>query len=382
MTMPDTERHNRTEAAVRRNSRSCFVKEFQMAQRFKKRSKKAGLPPGAFVHIGERLAEKMSIEAVHYNDELLEKKELKSLAECVPYLNKTDAITWIQIEGLHDIDKLEKLEKYFNIHPLIVEDIFNSDQRPKMEDLGDYIFVVLKIFSEQNGNGVASEQISLILGKNYVISIMEKQNTVLKPIQDRIETGMGRIRKLGADYLAYAIIDTVVDNYFIILEKFGEQIEYLEDKSIQNPLPETLQSIQSFKREMIFLRRSIWPLRDAISTLVRSESQLIRRETEAYLRDVHDHTIQVIDNIETLRDMLSGMLDIYLSSIANRTNTVMKTLTVIATIFIPLTFIVGLYGMNFEHIPELKWRYGYVFVWGVILAVAAGMTIYFKKKKW
>jgi magnesium transporter len=355
-----------------------------MAQRFKKRSKKAGLPPGALVHIGDRLTEKVSIEVVHYNEEALEKKDLKSLTEAAPYLKEPNAVTWIQIEGLHDIEKLGKLEKLFNIHPLILEDIFNSDQRPKIEDLGDYIYIVLKMFNEQNGDSlkIASEQISIILGKNYVVSIMEKQNTVLKPIQDRIETGLGKIRKLGPDYLAYAIIDSVVDNYFIILEKFGEKVEAMEEASLRTPTPDTLRAIQDFKREMIFLRRSIWPLREAVSSLARSESPLIHDSTVAYFKDIYDHTVQVIDNIETLRDMLSVMLDIYLSSISNRTNAVMKTLTVIATIFIPLTFIVGVYGMNFENMPELKWRFGYLAVWVLMLILTVAMVIYFRKRKW
>jgi len=355
-----------------------------MTQRFKKRSKKAGLPPGALVHIGDRLAEKVSIEAVHYNEEVLEKKELKSLMESASYLKQPDAVTWIQIEGLHDIEKLGKLEKLINIHPLILEDIFNSDQRPKMEDLGDYLYIVLKMFNEQTGESlkVASEQVSIILGKNYVISIMEKENTILKPIQDRLETGLGKIRKLGPDYLAYAIIDTIVDNYFIILEKFGEKVESMEEASLTNPSPEILHAIQDFKGEMIFLRRSVWPLREAIGNLARSESPLIHDTTIAYFKDIYDHTVQVIDNVETLRDMLSGMLDIYLSSISNRTNKVMKTLTVIATIFIPLTFIVGVYGMNFEFMPELKWRFGYFAVWIIMLILAAGMAVYFKRRKW
>lgn len=358
-----------------------------MAQRFKKRSKKAGLPPGAMVHIGERLADEVRIEVIHYNEERLEKTDIKSIEECRPFLQRADAVTWIHIDGLHDIEKLEKLETVFGFHPLILEDIFNSDQRPKMEDLGEYLYIVLKMFNGRDeGNGgafkVASEQISVVFGGNYCISIAEKESAVLKPIRDRLETGIGKLRKAGADYLAYAIIDAVVDNYFIVLEKFGEEIERMEEASIKNPGPETLQAIQDFKREMIFLRRSVWPLREAIGSLARSESPLIQDATVAYLKDVYDHTIQVIDNIETLRDMLSGMLDIYLSSIGNRTNRVMKTLTVIATIFIPLTFIVGVYGMNFKYMPELEWRWGYFAVWAVILLVAGGMGIYFRKRKW
>lgn len=355
-----------------------------MVQRFKKRSKKAGLPPGAFVHIGERLAEEVRIEVINYSEDRLEKKEIKFLEEIPPFLERPNTVTWINIEGIHDVEKIEKLGMIFGIHPLVLEDILNSDQRPKMEDLGDYIYIVLKIFSEQNGGSlkVASEQISIIMGGNYVISILEKENAILKPIRNRLDTSIGRIRKVGPDYLAYAIIDAVVDHYFIILEAFGEKAEIMEEASLKNPEPSTLQAIQDFKREMIFLRRSVWPLRETVSALARSESHIIQGGTVAYFKDVYDHTIQVIDNIETLRDMLSSMLDIYLSSVSNKMNTIMKTLTIIATIFIPLTFIVGVYGMNFKYIPELEWPWGYFAVWGVMLVIAGIMALYFKKKKW
>ncbi|MBN1380432.1 MAG: magnesium/cobalt transporter CorA [Deltaproteobacteria bacterium] len=355
-----------------------------MVQQFKKRSQKAGLPPGTFVHIGDRLAKEVRMEVINYSEERLEKKEIKSIEECRPFLERPDTVTWINIEGIHDVKKIEEIGMIFGTHPLILEDILNSDQRPKMEDLGEYIYTVLKIFNEQKGESlkVVSEQISIIIGGNYVFSILEKENTVLKPIRTRLEAGIGRIRKAGPDYLAYAIIDAVVDHYFIVLEAFGEKAERMEEASLKNPGPDTLQAIQDFKREMIFLRRSVWPLRETISSLARSESPLIQDGTIAYFKDVYDHTIQVIDNIETLRDMLSGLLDIYLSSVSNKMNTVMKTLTIIATIFIPLTFIAGVYGMNFKYMPELEWPWGYFGVWGIMLVVAFLMVIFFYKKKW
>jgi magnesium transporter len=231
-------------------------------------------------------------------------------------------------------------------------------------------------------NEIEAEQISLILGPHFVISFKESQSGVFDPIRERIRNQKSRVRKTGADYLAYALIDAIVDNYFIILEKLGEQIEDLEEELVTNPTPETLQAIHTLKREMIFLRKSVWPLREVVSGLERGESPLIHESTDIYLKDVYDHTIQVIDTIETFRDMISGMLDIYLSSISNAMNAVMKVLTIIATIFIPLTFIVGIYGMNFKYMPELEWRWGYFIAWAIMIVIGFVMVLYFKRKKW
>jgi magnesium transporter len=252
-----------------------------------------------------------------------------------------------------------------------------------MEDFGDYIFVVLKMLRhDMETEEVKTEQVSLILGPRFVISFQEAEGDVFDPIRDRIRKAKGRIRRMGADYLAYALIDAVVDNYFLILERFAERIEAMEAELVSNPAPETLQKIHTLKRELIFLRRSVWPLREAISGLQRAESRLIADSTEIYLRDVHDHTIQVIDTVESLRDMVSGMLDTYLSSVSNRMNEVMKVLTIIATIFIPITFIAGIYGMNFAFMPELGWRGAYFVVLGIMTAVSLAMIFYFKRKHW
>jgi magnesium transporter len=252
-----------------------------------------------------------------------------------------------------------------------------------MEDYGDYMFVVLKMLRHDvKKDEVQAEQVSMILGPHFVISFQEVEGDVFNLIRDRIRQAKGRIRKMGADYLAYALIDAVVDNYFLILEKFGERMEGMEDELVTNPAPETLQEIHTLKRELIFLRRSVWPLRETISGLQRTESSLIAESTEVYLRDVYDHTIQVIDTVESLRDMVSGMLDTYLSSISNRMNEVMKVLTIIATIFIPITFIAGIYGMNFAVMPELGWRWAYFVVLGVMAAVSLVMVIYFRRKRW
>jgi magnesium transporter len=229
---------------------------------------------------------------------------------------------------------------------------------------------------------ILTEQISLILGPSFVISFQEREGDVFDPIRERIRSGKGRIRKMGADYLAYALLDAIVDDYFIVMEKLGERIEFLEEELVKRPLPETLQTIHHLKREMIFFRKAVWPLREVIGSLERGELPLVKETTRIYLRDVYDHTIQVIDTIETFRDMVSGMLDIYLSSVSNRLNSVMKVLTIIATIFMPLTFLAGIYGMNFKHMPELEWKWGYPAVWIAVILISVSMLTYFKKKGW
>ena len=348
----------------------------------KKTSKKAGLPPGTPVHIGERKMDKSRITIIDYDEAQFQEIEASAIEDCFPFKDKP-TVTWINIEGIHQVELLEGISNFFGLHPLVLEDILNTDQRPKLEDFDDYVFVVLKMSRYDNQSGeMEGEQISLILGPNYVVSFQEKSGDVFDPIRERIRNSKGRIRKMGADYLAYALIDTLVDNYFVVLEQVGERVEFLEEELVTNPTPETLQTIHNLKRDMIFLRKSVWPLREVIGTLERGEPSLIGESIVVYLRDVYDHTIQVIDAIETFRDMISGMLDIYLSSVSNRMNEVMKVLTIIATIFIPLTLIVGIYGMNFQYMPELGWRWGYPLVWLVMLAIGASMLAYFRRKKW
>jgi magnesium transporter len=287
------------------------------------------------------------------------------------------------VDGIHEAETIEKMGQMFSLHPLLLEDIMNTDQRPKMESYDDYLFIVLKtLFYDEKEKSTITEQISIVLGANYVLSFQERESNVFYPVTERLKNSKGKIKKMGADYLVYSLIDVIIDNYFIILEKLGERVDDLEVQLVTSPKTETLKSIQSLKREMIFLRRSVWPLREVISSMERGESTLIQSSTYVYLRDIYDHTIQAIDTIETYRDMLSGMLDIYLSSVSNKLNEVMKVLTVIATIFIPLTFIVGVYGMNFEHMPELKWRWGYPSIWLLMISIGVFMAFYFRKKKW
>lgn len=348
----------------------------------KKASRTIGLPPGTPVHIGDWKTEKVRITVLDYDEARFEEKEVERPEECFPFRDKP-SVTWINIDGLHDLEIIEKIGAHFNLHPLNVEGIANTEQRPKSEDLVDYLFIVLKmLYLEEGNDDVVAEQVSLVLGSNFVISFQERQGDVFEQIRDRIRNAKGRIRKMGSDYLGYSLIDAIVDNYFVVLEKLSGKVELLEEELLPNPKPETLPAIQGLKRALISLRKSVWPLREVISALERGESPLIKKTTRPYLRDVYDHTIQVIDTTEALRDMVAGILDIYLSGLSNRMNEVMKVLTIIATIFIPLTFIAGIYGMNFQYMPELKWRYSYAVVWIVMGIVGLSMLVYFRKKRW
>jgi magnesium transporter len=354
-----------------------------MARLFMRRAKhKVGLVPGTLVYTGEKKVEKVRIRIIDYDETQLEEQELETVEECFPFKDKP-TVSWINIDGLHDVALIEKIGKQFGLHPLILEDIVNTGQRPKLEDFEDHIFIVLKmLYYNKDKNELEAEQVSLIFGENFVISFQERVGDIFDPIRERIRQNKGRVRKAAADYLAYALIDSIVDNYFVVLEQMGERIEDTEQELAANPTLETLQTIRAFKKEMVFLRKSIWPLREVASALERGESSLINESTGIYLRDVYDHTIQIIDTVESYRDMLSGMLDVYLSSISNKMNEVMKVLTIFAAIFIPLTFIAGIYGMNFAFMPELGWRWGYFGALLVMAIVAAVMIVYFKRKRW
>ncbi len=348
----------------------------------KRQSKPAGLPPGTLIYVGERKVETVRITYIDYDEQNFAEKQVSNIEDCFAF-KTTPTVTWINIDGLHDVQIIEKLGRKFELHPLVLEDILHTGQRPKLEDFEKYIFIVFTMLTCTGDNQtVETEQVSIVLGPNFVISFQEKLGDVFDQIRDRIRNAKGRIRKMGPDYLAYSLIDAIVDGYFIILEKLGEKVEFLEEQLVTEPTEQTLQQIHRLKREMIVLRKSVWPLREVISSLQRTESSLIKDSTGIYLRDVYDHTIQIMDTIESFRDIISGMVDLYLSSISNRMNAVMKVLTIIATLFIPLTFIAGVYGMNFKYMPELGWRWGYVAVLLVMTVVAVVMLIYFRKKKW
>ncbi len=359
-----------------------------MVKLFHKISKKAGLPPGTPVYVGEKKVEKVRITIIDYDEKNFEIKELERVEECFPFKEKP-TITWINVDGLHEIPVIQELGKCFGWHPLIVEDILNTHQRTKMDIFDDYLFISLKMLTYNGSdNKLGAEQLSLIVGENYVITFQEKQGDIFDPLRNRLKNSKGKVRKVGADYLAYALLDSVVDNYFTVLESIGEVIEDMEEELMTNPSPDTLQKIHDLKKEMIYLRKSIWPLREIISTLEREETPLIKESTSIYIRDLYDHTIAAIDTVETFRDMISGMLDVYLSSISNRMNEIMKVLTIFAAIFIPLTLIAGIYGMNFNpeksilNMPELNWYFGYPFALGLMAIVGVGMLFYFKRKKW
>jgi len=353
-----------------------------MAMDMKKMSTKTGLPPGTLVHIGEKKSEKVKVTAIQYSEELYQEREIERFQECLPRDKST--VTWLNIDGVHQVQLVETIGTCFTLHPLTLEDIVNTGQFPKLEDYEDYLFIVLKmLYYDEKENEIEVEQVSLCLGSNFVVSFQEEiGRDVFNPVRERLRNGKGRIRKMGADYLAYSLIDAIIDSYFIILEKLGERIEDLEEQVVKDPGEKSIRELHQFKREMIFLRKSVWPLREVISSMQRGDSPFIHESMHIYLRDVYDHTIRIIETIETFRDILSGILDIYVSSISNRINSVMKVLTIIATIFMPLTFLAGVYGMNFKYMPELEWHWGYPSLLMAMAVIGISMLVYFKIKKW
>ena len=352
-----------------------------MARHVSRALRKVGLPPGSIVPVEGTKGEKVCVTIIAYDEGDLEEKEV-CVEDCSPSMSER-AVTWINVSGIHDAEVIEKLGEQFHLHPLLLEDVVSPNQRPKLDDYEDRLFAVLKMLLLDEGeDGIRAEQVSLVLGPGFVISFQEKPGDVFDPIRERIRGAKGRIRSMGADYLAYALIDAVVDHYFVILEKIEEEIDALEDDLESDPGPQVVRSIHELKREMISLRKLVWPIRELISAMQRGGSDLISESTAVYLRDVHDHTIRVVETIESLRDIVSGMLDTYLSVVSNRMNEVMKVLTIIATIFIPITFVAGIYGMNFENMPELKCRLGYPAVWLIMITVVACMLFYFRRKRW
>lgn len=353
-----------------------------MSRFTRKSSKKAGSSPGTLVHVGEKKTDDIRLAMLHYDADTLMERPLNRVEEGLPLLT-TATTTWINIDGIHDIAVMEHIGRHFGLHPLTLEDVLNTTQRPKAEAFDDYLYVVMKMLHhDEKDDLIYSEQISLILGKNVLISFQESAGDVFEPVRERIRKGKGRIRTGGCDYLAYALIDAIVDNYFVILEKLGERLEILEEGIDDHPEAGILADIHTIRRELIYLRKQVWPLREIIAHFLKDDVDFIGAATRLFMRDVYDHTIQTIDTIESFRDILSGMQDLYLSIISNRMNEVMKVLTIIATIFIPITFVVGIYGMNFTHMPELTWRWGYLLVWMIILAIVVGMLVFFRRKKW
>jgi magnesium transporter len=348
---------------------------------FRNRTQTVGLPPGTPVYVGRERTGPVKVSVFDFDADRVEERAEVPLADCAP-MRDSATTTWIDVDGVHVAGVVEELCGHFGIHPLVVEDIVNTAQRPKVEDHEGYLYLVVRMLRRDAEGELRSEQVSILLGPHWVISFQEEPGDVFEPVRERIRTGKGRIRKSGPDYLAYALLDAVVDHYFVVFEPYGDRVEELEADLARNPDPEVLEAIHRLKRELIGVRRAVWPLREALSALARTESPLVRKQTGVFLRDVYDHAVQVIDTVEAFRDTVSGLLDLYLSSVSNRMNEVMKVLTIIATIFIPLTFIAGIYGMNFRFMPELLWRWGYFGALGVMAAVAIGMVVYFRRKRW
>ncbi|MBI3521134.1 MAG: magnesium/cobalt transporter CorA [Bacteroidetes bacterium] len=339
-----------------------------------------GAPPGTLFYNGEERTDRIKITLIEYNDSEYFEDEYFDLSDCLSHV-KPNMVKWINVEGLHKPELVEKIGKIYNIHPLTMEDIVHVDQRPKFEDYEHYVVAIMKMISYTTE--VKSEQLAIVLCENTVISFQEPHSgDAFDIIRNRLRQCKGRVRKLGADYLAYALMDAVVDCYFTAIERIGDKVEEIEEEIISDSDKKSLMQLYHLKREMIYLRKQVWPMRDMINNMIRSETKLINDSSDIYLRDLSDHVTRIIDTVETYRDLLSGIMDIYLSTNANRMNEVMKVLTIMSSIFIPVTFIAGVYGMNFENMPELKTQNGYFITWGVMIAVILGLVIYFKRKKW
>lgn len=341
-----------------------------------------GLPPGSMIYSGDQKVESVTINAMVYDQDGVDKYTIDPGIEFTRPVHE-GKITWLNVVGLHDVSVLENMRHAYNIHPLVMEDILNTDQRPKIQFFDDYIFISMKFISFHKGSdNMIFEQISLVVGLDYLIVFQEFPDDPFDPVRERIANGKGKIRKHATDYLTYALIDVMVDHYYHILETLGRRLELIDEDILENPSQAKMNMIQQTKREQNLLRRSIWPLRDLTGNMSREEHNLIKESTGPFINDLYDHVVQVIDTLESYRDITASLLDLYLSSLSQKMNEVMKVLTIIATIFIPATFIAGIYGMNFEFMPELAWKYSYPVLWGVFLVLFSGMLVFFRRKKW
>ncbi|MGD9949775.1 MAG: magnesium/cobalt transporter CorA [Desulfobulbus sp.] len=352
-----------------------------MAQSFSLPSKKAGLPPGTLVHVGSSPAHTGRITLTSYTSDHCEEFPVQSLEDILQHRGCGNSL-WVQCEGLNILELVEAIGRELQVHPLVLEDILNTHQRPKFEEYENYLFFVVKILRCSPELRVEHEQISILLFPDMVVTFREKAGEMFTGLKQRLNATQGRIRSLGPDYLAYAIIDLVVDHYFILADTLEDAIENIELELLAKPQAQIFTTIQLLKRELVFIRKAITPIREVLLAIQRSESPLIQPRTQPYFRDVFDHSLRIIDIMDSYRDLINGMLEIYLSSISNRMNEIMKVMTVFATIFIPLTFLVGVYGMNFDHMPELHWKWGYPILWGLFFCIPAGLLTVFKKKGW
>ncbi len=344
--------------------------------------KTVALSPGTTIFVGERKVDRVSFAAISYDRETFAETTLARVEDTFPHRDSRP-VSWVNVTGLHDVEVLDAMGVHFGLHPLVTEDIAHTGQRPKLEDYADYLYIVTRMVRyDAAAAELLTEQISIVVGSNYVLTFQEREGDVFDSIRERIRRGKGRARRMGTGYLAYMLLDAIVDHYFVCLETIGERIEGLEDELLAAPSQEQLQSIHHLKREMILLRKAVWAQREVIGALERGDAVDFGEELRPFLRDLYDHTVQVLETVESFRDVLSGLQDLYLSSISNRMNEVMKTLTMIATIFIPLSFLAGVFGMNFEVMPELHWRWSYPIFWIVALLIAGGLSAYFRKRGW
>lgn len=346
----------------------------------KRRSKKSGMPPGSLVHVGEIKTERPEITLIEYQAGELREKRFSSIAESRDYRPSLETL-WLNVYGLHEPDIMAEIGRRFQLHPLVLEDIVNTEQRPKVEDYGDYLYIVAKIFEYDAGTGrLGADQISLVIGRNFILTFQERSTGTFDPVRERLRADKGLVRKSGAGYLAYALLDTIVDRYFLILEQLGEESERIEDALLRNATRSVLERLHLLKRETLALRRAIWPLREVLNTLQR-DSVFFKAEILPYLRDVYDHTVSVIDSLETIRDLIAGMLDIYLSTVSNRLNTEVRMLSVIATMFLPAALIAGIFGMNFREMPLIESPLGFGVALGGMALAALVMSVVFWKGK-
>jgi len=353
-----------------------------MSESLSSAAEKSGLPPGSLIHVGEVHDTESRITVVDYNKYNIERRVVRSIDEVLSY-GQTDTVTWVNVDGLRDASIIAAIGEHFDIHPLVLEDILSTHQRPKFEEYEHFLYIVLKgLFLEGDEFSIRYEQYSILLLDKFVFTFKERADDAFDAIYARLENEKSRIRDSGADYLAYVVLDTIVDEYFALHDSMDEVMESIEDELLTNPTVQTLNEIQKIKRELIFIRRSVSPLRELLTALQRTDSPLIQEKTQRFLGDVYDHALRVIEALESYRDLVASMQEIYLSSISNKMNETMKVLTIFASIFIPLTFIAGVYGMNFEYMPELKWAWSYPVLWVVFLAVSAILVGYFRKKHW
>lgn len=354
-----------------------------MAKRRHKQKSKLGMAPGSLVFTGKQKMDQIDMTVIHYSEEHFEEKFPKSNEEVISLIKSSNGVTWINIDGLHDEKSIEDICTHLGVHKLSMEDILSVGQRPKLEEYNDYIQAVIKLLSfDSTDETIEYEQISFILKGDILVTFQEKTGDVFESVRTRIKEKKGSVRRKGADYLLYALLDSVVDHYFLVLENFGENLENLESELLENPNKSTLNKLHMLRRETLLLRRSVYPLREMISRFEKLEEPLISSDIKVFIRDLYDHSIKVIETIEVLRDMTSGLLDLYMNSASNKMNEIMKVLTVMTSIFIPLTFISGVYGMNFINMPETQFRYGYFVILGVMLVVLVAMLIFLKRKKW